>query len=67
MKQSRMRKLALAALMGFMALAASGGAAASLLGKAAPEFTNQTWINSEPLRLADLRGKVVLIEFWTYG
>lgn len=67
MKQSRMRKLALAALMGFMTLAASGGAAASLLGKAAPEFTNQTWINSEPLRLADLRGKVVLIEFWTYG
>ena len=67
MKQSGMRKLALAALMGFMVLAASGGAAASLLGKAAPEFTNKTWINSEPLRLADLRGKVVLIEFWTYG
>ena len=67
MKQFGMRKLALAALMGFVVLAASGGAAASLLGKAAPEFTNETWINSEPLRLADLRGKVVLIEFWTYG
>lgn len=67
MKQSGMRKLVLAALMGFVVLAASGGAAASLLGKAAPEFTNETWINSEPLRLADLRGKVVLIEFWTYG
>jgi thiol-disulfide isomerase/thioredoxin len=24
------------------------------------------WINSQPLRPADLRGKVVLIEFWTY-
>jgi thiol-disulfide isomerase/thioredoxin len=24
------------------------------------------WINSQPLRAADLRGKVVLIEFWTY-
>jgi hypothetical protein len=33
----------------------------------APELTNDTWLNSEPLRLADLRGKVVLIEFWTYG
>lgn len=25
-----------------------------------------TWINSQPLRTADLRGKVVLVEFWTY-
>lgn len=36
-------------------------------GQAAPEFTNNTWINSEPLRLANLRGKVVLVEFWTFG
>ncbi len=25
------------------------------------------WLNSSPLRLADLRGRVVLVEFWTYG
>jgi thiol-disulfide isomerase/thioredoxin len=25
------------------------------------------WINSEPLQLNDLRGKVVLIDFWTYS
>lgn len=25
-----------------------------------------TWINSPPLKPADLRGKVVLVEFWTY-
>ena len=24
------------------------------------------WLNSEPLTVADLRGKVVLIDFWTY-
>ena len=24
------------------------------------------WFNSEPLRLADQRGKVVLVDFWTY-
>ena len=24
------------------------------------------WINSEPLTLADLKGKVVLLDFWTY-
>jgi thiol-disulfide isomerase/thioredoxin len=33
----------------------------------APELTNQTWFNSEPLTLAQLRGKVVMVEFWTYG
>jgi thiol-disulfide isomerase/thioredoxin len=35
----------------------------------APEFTHTSpdeWINSKPLRLADLRGQVVLVEFWTY-
>lgn len=34
----------------------------------APELTNATWLNVEaPLRLADLRGKVVLLEMWTFG
>lgn len=35
---------------------------------AAPELTGiQQWINSEPTRLSELRGKVVLIDFWTYS
>jgi hypothetical protein len=34
----------------------------------APELTNEVWLNAEaPLRLADLRGKVVLIDMWTFG
>jgi len=34
----------------------------------APELTNDTWLNVDsPLRLADLRGKVVLIDMWTFG
>lgn len=35
----------------------------------APEFTHTAtdeWINSEPLRLGDLRGKVVFVDFWTF-
>lgn len=33
----------------------------------APDFGLGTWINSEPLTLRDLRGRVVLVEFWTFG
>ncbi len=33
----------------------------------APELVGITgWINTEPLTMEDLRGKVVLIDFWTY-
>ncbi len=42
----------------------------SVLGKVnAPEFPpGLDWINTErPLTLAELRGKVVLLEFWTGG
>ena len=34
----------------------------------APEFTGITnWLNSQPLTMQELRGKVVLIDFWTYS
>ena len=33
----------------------------------APEIANEVWLNSEPMKLSDLRGKVVLVEFWTFG
>jgi cytochrome c biogenesis protein CcdA/thiol-disulfide isomerase/thioredoxin len=33
----------------------------------APDFTGtQRWFNSKPLSLAQLRGRVVLVDFWTY-
>lgn len=33
----------------------------------APEFVGiNKWLNSEPLTLAQLKGKVVLVDFWTY-
>jgi thiol-disulfide isomerase/thioredoxin len=38
---------------------------AYLIGKQAPELQQiKGWINSKPIKLADLRGKVVLLDFW---
>jgi|SRR5262249_55773503 len=33
----------------------------------APEISGGQWINSAPLTLKELRGRVVLIEFWTFA
>jgi cytochrome c biogenesis protein CcdA/thiol-disulfide isomerase/thioredoxin len=46
---------------------APGGQTLQDCGKA-PELTGITdWLNTQPLTLAGLRGKVVLIDFWTYS
>jgi cytochrome c biogenesis protein CcdA/thiol-disulfide isomerase/thioredoxin len=35
---------------------------------AAPEFASiESWLNTQPLTMQSLRGKVVLIDFWTYS
>ncbi len=37
-------------------------------GPAAPEFAGiDHWLNSAPLTMAGLKGKVVLVDFWTYS
>jgi hypothetical protein len=34
----------------------------------APEIENEVWLNTDqPVTLASQRGKVVLVEFWTFG
>ena len=39
----------------------------SKVGNVSPEIDGVVaWINSEPLIMEDLRGKVVLVDFWTY-
>jgi thiol-disulfide isomerase/thioredoxin len=32
----------------------------------APNFATNVWINSKPLTIKELRGKVVLVDFWEY-
>ncbi|MGH8771832.1 MAG: redoxin family protein [Burkholderiales bacterium] len=56
-----MRSLLLAALLTF--------APAAFAAAPAPEFTHRAaeeWLNSPPLTLKELRGKVLLIDFWTF-
>lgn len=36
----------------------------SLIGQIAPEIAIKTWINGAPVTLEELRGRVVLLEFW---
>jgi hypothetical protein len=43
---------------------AQGGAP---LDRPAPEISGGPWINTAPLAPDTLRGRVVFVEFWTYG
>ena len=67
-------------IVGFLASTALPGVSAELprdlnapfataaVQGAAPNFSGiSNWFNSAPLNIADLRGKVVLVDFWTYG
>jgi hypothetical protein len=60
--------IATVATAGVMGRAAPGEAESGpRIGRPAPEITGGPWINSEPLSLEKLRGRVVYVEFWTYG
>ena len=54
-------------VLAVLMLAPAGQALSLRVGQPAPEITGGPWINSEPLSLAGLRGRVVFVEFWTYG
>jgi peroxiredoxin len=60
--------LVLTALTGSAALAAVTGQeaeGAELIGTKALGWDGAEWLNTEPLRLENLRGKVVLVRWWT--
>lgn len=53
----------------FVNAASSASSRAQIAPFELPEFTQssgQAWLNSAPLTKADLKGKVVLIDFWTF-
>lgn len=53
-----------------LALSAAAQALSAEQAPNAPEFSatqTEQWVNSPPLKLSDLQGKVVLLEFWTFG
>jgi hypothetical protein len=55
-------------LLGLLAWTPGRAAAqAPLLGRLAPEIGGGPWLNSQPLTLRTLRGRVVLVDFWTSG
>lgn len=61
-------KFKLLALSCLFAITAATGTVTAVAGEV-PEFTHSStadWINSAPLKLESLRGKVVLFEFWTF-
>jgi hypothetical protein len=79
-KQTWMRRAALSAqsviVAGSIGLAllpkaaSAQGAQPVVLDVPAPELVGGPWLNTSgnaPLRLANRRGKVTIVEFWTFG
>jgi hypothetical protein len=63
----RLTPLGLAAILTCLTLAPGVQAGDVPIGSAAPEIAGGPWINSTALTTAALRGRVTLVEFWTYG
>ena len=64
----RWRSWFTALLIAVIGAAAVANASALVVnGSPAPEIAEGAWINTQPLTMQALRGRVVLVEFWTYG
>ena len=57
--------LGIAALLTSASAVRAGGK--SFKGQTAPEISCSDWMNRKPTTLAELKGQVVLLEFWSTG
>ncbi len=64
---TRTTAVGVAAILAVLAVPLGGQAVTTRVGQPAPEITGGPWINSEPLTMEKLRGRVVAVEFWTFG
>ena len=63
------KALGLGLVLALTSTMVGGVGAASFKPRPLPEFTRSAptdWINSAPLSVSDLRGKVVLVDIWTF-
>ncbi|MBI4610483.1 MAG: hypothetical protein HY726_15910 [Candidatus Rokubacteria bacterium] len=67
MTPGRLAAATLALLIGLALPPGAGAQRGARVGLPAPEITGASWINSEPLSREKLRGRVIFVEFWTYG
>lgn len=68
--KSRLHKTRIILFACAMAAIAGGAVHAApknMVGNPVPSITSPIWINAEPKLASELKGKVVLVEFWTYG
>jgi hypothetical protein len=63
----RVRPAAILTLLALVTGAAFAAAQPPRAGQAAADITAGRWINSAPQTIDGLRGRVVAVEFWTFG
>ncbi len=67
MSKKRMRKFWIFGIFGLVGVIFWFTSISLAKNDLAPDIISPTWINSEPLKMEELRGKVVMVEFWTFG
>ncbi len=67
MRNTTVKTVGILAILGMIGFVFYFASISSAKGIPAPEIISPTWINSGPLKMEELRGKVVMVEFWTFG